>query len=110
MAAAPVLHYKFYSNSLSSPSLIFAMFQVASHPAAFGLHAHGQYMATNVYQNPAVKLPRNLARPPFVDISRDAIIAVAPELESVPTEYIRRGLRPKANMCVHLFDRMPHSN
>ncbi|KAK2460855.1 hypothetical protein APHAL10511_007325 [Amanita phalloides] len=76
------------------------MFQVASHPSAFGLHQHGQFPPAGHFQSPAVKLPRNLARPSFVDISRDAILAVAPELESVPTEYIRRGLRPKANMML----------
>ncbi|PFH50870.1 hypothetical protein AMATHDRAFT_60364 [Amanita thiersii Skay4041] len=95
------------------------MFQVASHPAAFGLHPHGQYPSSSNYQSPAVKLPRNLARPPFVDISRDAILAVAPELENVPTEYIRRGLRPKANVMLagiaalapsHLPSALPRSH
>ncbi|KIL66105.1 hypothetical protein M378DRAFT_51503, partial [Amanita muscaria Koide BX008] len=76
------------------------MFQVASHPSAFGLHNHGQYQSSPHYQNPAVKLPRNLARPPFADIPRDAITAVAPELENVPTEYIRRGLRSKAKVML----------
>ncbi|KAF8624670.1 hypothetical protein AX17_007001 [Amanita inopinata Kibby_2008] len=86
------------------------MFQVASHPAAFGLHAHGQYHPTAHHQNSAVKLPRNLARPAFVDISRDAIAAVAPELENVPTEYIRRGLRPKANLMLAGIAAMPSSH
>ncbi|KAJ2922887.1 hypothetical protein H1R20_g14171, partial [Candolleomyces eurysporus] len=47
--------------------------------------------------SPNVQLPRNLARPPFAEVSRDSIMAAAPELASVPVEYIRRGLRPKAN-------------
>jgi hypothetical protein len=33
-------------------------------------------------------------------VSREAIIAVAPELANVPAEYIRRGLRPRAYQYV----------
>ncbi|KAJ2919721.1 hypothetical protein MD484_g690, partial [Candolleomyces efflorescens] len=58
------------------------------------MHVHGHHMPMS---SPSVQLPRNLARPPFAEVSRDAIIATAPELASVPVEYIRRGLRPKAN-------------
>ncbi|KAF8622971.1 hypothetical protein AX15_006600 [Amanita polypyramis BW_CC] len=96
---APIKCFRFLSSSQLT------MFQVASHPSAFGLHPHGQYHSPPHYHSPAVKLPRTLARPPFVDVSRDAIAAVAPELEGIPTEYIRRGLRPKANMqcCPLLF-------
>jgi hypothetical protein len=73
--------------------LFFVMFPVASHPS----HADGQSQA-------AVQLPRNLAHPPYVNISCDAIVAVAPELESVPTEYILTNLRPEANMYVALIE------
>ncbi|KAF8134174.1 hypothetical protein K438DRAFT_1539197, partial [Mycena galopus ATCC 62051] len=41
------------------------------------------------------QLPRILSRPTFTDISRDAIAAAAPELASVPVEFIRRGLGAK---------------
>ncbi|KIL61205.1 hypothetical protein M378DRAFT_82751, partial [Amanita muscaria Koide BX008] len=50
--------------------------------------------------NPAIKLPRNLARPPFANVPRDAIAAVAPELENVPADYISRGLRSKAKVML----------
>ncbi|KAG6847099.1 hypothetical protein H0H93_010093 [Arthromyces matolae] len=75
------------------------MFQVASHPSAFDLHSypHSSRRASVPSVGPSVQLPRTLARPPFADVSRDAINAVAPELVNVPTEYIRRGLRSKAN-------------
>ena len=76
------------------------MFQVAAHPhsSAFAMHHHGHGHHTS----PAgIQLPRTLSRPAFTDVSRDAIMAVAPELASVPPEYIRRGLRPKAHQCVH---------
>ncbi|KAJ7824756.1 hypothetical protein B0H14DRAFT_3110858 [Mycena olivaceomarginata] len=43
----------------------------------------------------ALQLPRTLARPPFTDISRDALAAAAPELTAVPAEFIRHGLRAK---------------
>lgn len=65
------------------------MFQVAS------LHSHGQYMAHHQQQVPArppIQLPRNLSRPKFTDVSRDALVAVSPDLADVPPEYIRRGL------------------
>ncbi|KAJ7151309.1 hypothetical protein C8R43DRAFT_1004786 [Mycena crocata] len=44
----------------------------------------------------ALRLPRNLARPQITDISRDALAAASPELESVPAEFIQHGLRVKA--------------
>lgn len=49
---------------------------------------------------PSVQLPRTLSRPQFSEVSRDLIMAVAPELANVPPEYIRRGLRAKAPQCV----------
>ncbi|GLB39721.1 putative homolog of CLP1 of Coprinus cinereus and of Schizophyllum commune [Lyophyllum shimeji] len=77
------------------------MFQVASHPTAFDtpayVHSHRRSGSSAAPQSPAVQLPRTLARPPFAEVSRDAITAVAPELANVPAEYIRRGLRPRAN-------------
>lgn len=72
------------------------MFQVASHPSAFALHSHGQYMQQQQrqpLQSSPVQLPRNLSRPKFTDSSRDAIAAASPDLADVPPEYIRRGLR-----------------
>lgn len=48
-----------------------------------------------------IQLPRTLSRPSFTEVSRDSIMAVAPELANVPAEYIRRGLRPKAHQYVH---------
>ncbi|KAJ6588161.1 hypothetical protein B0H19DRAFT_1098183 [Mycena capillaripes] len=81
------------------------MFQVASHPAAFPHHQqHHQrrdhrrpsYDTAAHAPPPAMKLPRELARPPFTDISRDALAAAAPELANVPADFIRHGLRAKA--------------
>ncbi|KAF8182992.1 hypothetical protein K438DRAFT_1839403 [Mycena galopus ATCC 62051] len=83
------------------------MFQVASHPAAFHLREHSSSTRRPSYdshsrsqqpQNPALQLPRTLTRPPFTDISRDALAAAAPDLcaASVPIEFIRHGLRAKA--------------
>ncbi|KAJ7243620.1 hypothetical protein B0H12DRAFT_1003913, partial [Mycena haematopus] len=46
--------------------------------------------------NPALQLPRTLSRPAFTDISPDALAAAAPELATVPIEFIRHGLRAKA--------------
>jgi hypothetical protein len=72
------------------------MLQVASHPTSFAApHHHVRPIPT-----PTVQLPRILARPPFLEVSREAIMAVAPELANVPAEYIRRGLRPKAYQYV----------
>ncbi|KAJ7700376.1 hypothetical protein B0H17DRAFT_1157889 [Mycena rosella] len=69
------------------------MFQVASH-APF---PHHHQSSARRYDAPApVQLPRTLARPQFTDVSRDALAAAAPELASVPAEFIRHGLRAKA--------------
>ncbi|KAJ8454727.1 hypothetical protein ONZ45_g19188 [Pleurotus djamor] len=82
------------------------MFQVAAHPTPFDAHhGHGhrrQQSSSHHYhqQQPvassSVQLPRNLARPPFAEVSRDAIVAASPELANVPSEYIRRRLRDTA--------------
>jgi hypothetical protein len=62
------------------------------------MHGHGHHHAM---PSPSVQLPRTLTRPPFAEVSREAIQAVAPELANVPAEYIRRGLRTKAHQYVH---------
>ncbi|KAF8961868.1 hypothetical protein BDZ97DRAFT_1663695 [Flammula alnicola] len=94
------------------------MFQVASHPSSFAMHGHGHHQAMSM-SSPSVQLPRTLARPPFAEVSREAIMAVAPELANVPAEYIRRGLRPKAHQMLagisalsssHLPTTMPKSH
>ncbi|KAJ7814911.1 hypothetical protein B0H14DRAFT_2849224 [Mycena olivaceomarginata] len=69
------------------------LFQVASHPAAFHLREKRDPPAHRRPQ--AIQFPRTLARPPFTDISRDALAAAAPELAAVPTDFIRHGLRAK---------------
>ncbi|KAJ6565508.1 hypothetical protein DFH09DRAFT_1314806 [Mycena vulgaris] len=43
----------------------------------------------------ALSLPPTLARPPFTDIGRHALLAAAPELSGLPAELIRHGLRAK---------------
>ncbi|PPQ95076.1 hypothetical protein CVT25_002599 [Psilocybe cyanescens] len=87
------------------------MFQVATHPTSFTMHGHGHHQSMHSMQSPApgVQLPRTLARPPFAEVSRDAIMAVAPELSSVPPEYIRRGLRPKAFQMLAGITALPSS-
>ncbi|KAF8199464.1 hypothetical protein BJ912DRAFT_949119 [Pholiota molesta] len=94
------------------------MFQVASHPTSFAMHGHGHHQAMAIV-SPNIQLPRTLAHPPFAEVSRDAIMAVAPELVNVPAEYIRRGLRPKAHQMLagisalsssHLPTTMPKSH
>ncbi|KAF7439797.1 hypothetical protein PC9H_000133 [Pleurotus ostreatus] len=82
------------------------MFQVAAHPTSFDSHKHGHghrsshSSSQHYHQQPAVsssvQLPRTLARPPFADISREALTAASPELANVPSEYIRRRLRDTA--------------
>ncbi|KAG5350092.1 hypothetical protein C0989_000207 [Termitomyces sp. Mn162] len=75
------------------------MIEIASHPTTFDLHSypHAPRRPSAPSLGPTVQLPRTLARPAFAEVSREAIIAVAPELSNVPVEYIRRGLRAKAN-------------
>ncbi|KAJ7691855.1 hypothetical protein B0H16DRAFT_1680749 [Mycena metata] len=46
--------------------------------------------------SPDFPAPRKLDRPQFTDISRDTLAAAAPELATVPAEFIRQGLRAKA--------------
>ncbi|KAK6977074.1 hypothetical protein R3P38DRAFT_3126514 [Favolaschia claudopus] len=81
------------------------MFQVASHPAAFHLREHSRRPSydrphtpkhSSSASNAAIQLPRTLTRPPFTDISRDALSTAAPDLASVPTEFIRHHLLAKA--------------
>ena len=75
------------------------MFEIASHPTAFDLnsYAYAPRRPSAPSLGPTVQLPRTLARPCFVEVSREAIIAAAPELANVPAEYIRKSLRSKAN-------------
>lgn len=78
------------------------MFQVPAHPTSFNMHGHGHQQAfAPPPQSPSVQLPRTLSRPHFMEVSRDAILAAAPELGDVPAEYIRRGLRSRANEYVN---------
>lgn len=70
------------------------------------MHGHGHHQAMAMV-SPNIQLPRTLAHPPFAEVSRDAIMAVAPELVNVPAEYIRRGLRPKAHQYVVPFHFIP---
>ncbi|KAI0265365.1 hypothetical protein BC834DRAFT_825016 [Gloeopeniophorella convolvens] len=44
---------------------------------------------------PNLQLPRTLNRPAFVEVQRDAILAVEPSLGQVPFEYIRKGLHAR---------------
>lgn len=78
---------------------LLAMFQVASYPSSsFSMHGNGHHQKQQPgSSSPSIQLPRTLARPPFAEASREAILAAAPELASVPAEYIRRGLRSRAN-------------
>jgi len=69
------------------------MFQVASHPTSFTLPMDRVSMST---APPSLQLPRNLARPPFAEVERSAITAIAPELGNVPMEYIRNHLAGQA--------------
>ncbi|KAG6832192.1 hypothetical protein H0H87_002302 [Tephrocybe sp. NHM501043] len=96
------------------------MFQVAAHPTSFDKHSynHGSQRRPSAQAAPSVQLPRTLARPPYAEVSREAIVAAAPELADVPAEYIRRGLRPRANEMLagisalapsHLPSSMPRS-
>ncbi|KAJ7151301.1 hypothetical protein C8R43DRAFT_924179 [Mycena crocata] len=54
-----------------------------------------RYKSSTPAPSAALQLPRNLARPQFTDVSRDALAAASPELASVPAEFIRHGLRTK---------------
>ncbi|KAH9474442.1 Clampless protein 1 [Psilocybe cubensis] len=87
------------------------MFQVATHPTSFAMHGHGHHQVMHSMSPiPGIQLPRTLARPPFAEVSRDAIMAVAPELANVPPEYIRRGLRPKAFQMLAGISALPPSH
>ncbi|KAJ6573033.1 hypothetical protein DFH09DRAFT_1261028 [Mycena vulgaris] len=83
------------------------MYQVASYPQspAFSAPSHREHHRERDsrprYRDDAptpgtLSLPRTLARPPFTDIARDALLAAAPDLSNVPAEFIRHGLRAKA--------------
>ena len=44
-----------------------------------------------------VQLPRKLQRPPYAEVHRQNVAAIAPELSEVPMDYVRRGLKLQAN-------------
>ncbi|KAI6002068.1 hypothetical protein EDD15DRAFT_2158212 [Pisolithus albus] len=65
-----------------------------------------------------IQLPRTLQRPPYAEVPRQNVLAVAPELGDVAIEYVRRGLRVQANQMLagisalspsHLPQSMPRS-
>ncbi|KIO02618.1 hypothetical protein M404DRAFT_1002234 [Pisolithus tinctorius Marx 270] len=65
-----------------------------------------------------IQLPRTLQRPPYAEVPRQNVLAVAPELGDVAIEYVRRGLRVQANQMLagisalspsHLPPAMPRS-
>ncbi|KAJ7291486.1 hypothetical protein C8J57DRAFT_1705080 [Mycena rebaudengoi] len=77
----------------------------ASHASHFDAHAHHHSSRGHSHSHKdrhsstapaAVQLPRTLARPTFQDVARDNIVAAAPDLANVPSEFIRHGLRAKA--------------
>lgn len=79
------------------------MFQVASHPTTFSHPAawvHDDLSpvtspSRSSFNNADIQLPRTLTRPTFMEVSREQIGAVAPELAGVPAEYIRKTLAEK---------------
>lgn len=74
------------------------MFQVQSQPASpFSMPMD---RATHAAPPPSINMPRSLARPPFMDVDRNTIAAIAPELADVPIEYIRQHLVRQANEYV----------
>ncbi|KAF8152966.1 hypothetical protein B0H34DRAFT_663238 [Crassisporium funariophilum] len=73
------------------------------------MHGHGHHQAISLGHS-NIQLPRTLSRPPFAEVSREAIMAVAPELANVPAEYIRRGLRPKAHLMLAGISALPSSH
>lgn len=76
------------------------MFQVASHPTP---HFSLPMERVPVQAPPSLQLPRTLARPPFVEVDRTAILAMAPELAEVPIEYIRKHLAGQASEYVPFY-------
>lgn len=77
------------------------MFQVASRPTpphlSANMETHGHY-PTQAPSN--IQLPRSLQRPTFSDVSREFIVQLAPELQDVPLEYIRKHLAGQSNEYV----------
>jgi hypothetical protein len=83
------------------------MLQVPAHPTTFSRRHHLAPLPPRS-SSPSVQLPRRLDRPRFAEVSRDAILAAAPELADVPAEYIRRGLLSDANKYVYKFSQICH--
>ena len=74
------------------------MFQVQTQPAAhFPLPME---RVTYSAPSPSINMPRTLARPPFREVDRDTVVAIAPELADVPIDYIRQHLARQANEYV----------
>ncbi|KAI0045945.1 GMC oxidoreductase [Auriscalpium vulgare] len=71
------------------------MFQVASRPAhqpAYDMQYQHPHHPSAL---PNLQLPRNLQRPSYAEVSREAITSVEPGLAQVPFEYIRKGLHAR---------------
>ena len=74
------------------------MFQVASRPTPPHLASNMQTHSPYPSQIPqSVQLPRSLQRPTFSEVSREFIVQLAPELQDVPFDYIRRHLAGQSN-------------
>jgi hypothetical protein len=88
------------------------MFQVAARSANYSAH-HAVWQhddlspvtspTRNNFSSADVQLPRTLQRPPYSEVSRDQISAVAPELVDVPAEYIRRTMCVKTAQYVFIL-------
>ncbi|THH06681.1 hypothetical protein EW146_g9539 [Bondarzewia mesenterica] len=79
------------------------MFQVASRPVQPSYDM--QMQQPNPL--PGLSLPRTLARPAFVEVSRENIAAIDPGLVQVPFEYIRNGLHAQGAEMYASVSRLP---
>ncbi|CAL1709713.1 unnamed protein product [Somion occarium] len=74
------------------------MFQVAARPTPPHLASNMETYTPYPTQVPVnLQLPRTLQRPTFSEVSRDFVVQLAPELQEVPFEYIRKHLAGQAN-------------
>ncbi|KAF9078622.1 hypothetical protein BDP27DRAFT_1309890 [Rhodocollybia butyracea] len=67
--------------------------QVPAQPISFASQHTRRESSAPSSSSSSVQLPRTLARPEFIEVSPAAIAAAAPELVSVPLDYVRRRLR-----------------
>ncbi|EKM56666.1 uncharacterized protein PHACADRAFT_253918 [Phanerochaete carnosa HHB-10118-sp] len=75
------------------------MFQLQAQPVPhFAMQSIER--ATHSAPSPSINMPRTLARPPFMEVDRNTIAALAPELAEVPIEYIRQHLARQAHGMV----------